>query len=87
MTTTNRVAPSRSELAHLACVAALFVTAGVAWPFAPEAMPVHWNLAGQVDRYGGRAEGLRCSVSCRKSTPAVRTTRSSARPTRTCVGR
>lgn len=63
MTSTNRVAasgrsPSRSESAHLACVAALFVAAGVAWPFAPEAMPVHWNLAGQVDRYGGRAEGL-----------------------------
>jgi uncharacterized membrane protein len=48
----------RSEGAHVACVAALFVAAALAWPHAPESMPVHWNLAGEVDRYGGRAEGL-----------------------------
>lgn len=48
----------RSEGAHLVCVTTLFVAAAVAWPHAPEKIPVHWNLAGEVDRYGGRAEGL-----------------------------
>jgi uncharacterized membrane protein len=30
----------------------------IAWPRIPERAPVHWNLAGEVDRYGGRAEVL-----------------------------
>jgi hypothetical protein len=28
------------------------------WEGAPERIPVHWNAAGEVDRYGGRLEGL-----------------------------
>lgn len=41
----------------------LLVTAAVAaslgaWPRVPERAPVHWNLAGEIDRYGGRAEVL-----------------------------
>lgn len=28
------------------------------WSRVPERAPVHWNLAGEVDRYGGRAEVL-----------------------------
>lgn len=30
----------------------------IAWARIPERAPVHWNLAGEVDRYGGRIEVL-----------------------------
>jgi uncharacterized membrane protein len=28
------------------------------WNTLPDKLPVHWNLAGQVDRYGGKFEGV-----------------------------
>lgn len=31
---------------------------GLVWPSAPDQIPVHWGLAGQPDRYGGKFEGL-----------------------------
>jgi uncharacterized membrane protein len=48
----------RIELSLLVLVAAMFVTALVVWPSAPDQIPVHWNAAGEVDRYGGKIEGL-----------------------------
>lgn len=39
----------------------LAVAAGLstwAWTRVPNRMPVHWDLAGEVDRYGSRIEGL-----------------------------
>ncbi|QDV21918.1 SdpI family protein [Aureliella helgolandensis] len=42
----------------LAIIASMFLYASAAWQAAPDSMPVHWNLAGKVDRYGGRIEGL-----------------------------
>jgi uncharacterized membrane protein len=48
----------RIELALLLLVAAMFVTAAAVWPTAPTDIPVHWNAAGDVDRYGGKFEGL-----------------------------
>jgi uncharacterized membrane protein len=39
-------------------IAAMFVLAAVMWPAAPDQIPVHWNWAGQPDRFGGRFEGL-----------------------------
>jgi uncharacterized membrane protein len=48
----------RSEIPHLLLLAGMFVLAALAWDGAPDAIPVHWNLAGEVDRYGGKAEGL-----------------------------
>lgn len=48
----------RSELPQLSLIAAMFVTVIVTWPFAADQVPVHWNAAGEVDRYGGRMEGL-----------------------------
>jgi uncharacterized membrane protein len=48
----------RAEIAMLAIIAAMFVAAAAVWPSAPDAIPVHWNASGQVDRYGGRFEGL-----------------------------
>jgi len=39
-------------------IAVLFVIAAAAWPYAPDKMPAHWNIRGEVDRYGGKIEGL-----------------------------
>jgi uncharacterized membrane protein len=48
----------RSELPHLAVLVALFAAAAIVWPLVPDRIPVHWNLAGEVDRYGGKVEGM-----------------------------
>lgn len=48
----------RTEWPHWALLAAMFLGAAIAWPWVPERLPVHWNAAGEVDRYGGRFEGL-----------------------------
>ena len=48
----------RTELPPLLLMGAMFVAAATSWPSAPERIPVHWDLAGNVDRYGGRFEGL-----------------------------
>lgn len=48
----------RFELPSLALIGTMFVAAAVSWSGAPERVPVHWNLEGQIDRYGGRFEGL-----------------------------
>jgi uncharacterized membrane protein len=48
----------KTEIPQLMVVAAMFVLAAVFWPSAPEQIPVHWDVSGQVDRYGGRFEGL-----------------------------
>jgi immunity protein, SdpI family len=39
-------------------VVAMFIAAGLAWPAAPDSIPVHWNVAGEGNRYGGKFEGL-----------------------------
>ena len=36
----------------------MFVGAAVAWSYVPERIPVHWNLQGEVDGYGGKFVGL-----------------------------
>jgi uncharacterized membrane protein len=48
----------RSELPLLLLLAGMFVLAAVTWSTAPAQIPVHWGLNGDVDRYGGRLEGL-----------------------------
>jgi uncharacterized membrane protein len=48
----------RIELALLLLIALMFGAALVVWPSAPSEIPVHWNASGQVDRYGGKFEGL-----------------------------
>jgi uncharacterized membrane protein len=48
----------RTELPHWALLILLFLLAAAAWGTAPDRVPVHWNLAGQPDRWGGRFEGL-----------------------------
>ena len=48
----------RSEWPHWVILAAMFVAGAIAWPRVPERVPVHWSFDGQVDRYGGRFEGI-----------------------------
>jgi uncharacterized membrane protein len=42
----------------LGMIVAMFALAGVMWSAAPDQIPVHWNWAGEPDRFGGRFEGL-----------------------------
>ena len=46
------------ELPQLALLLVMFAVSGIVWNDAPDALPVHWNLWGEVDRYGGKAEAL-----------------------------
>lgn len=48
----------RAEIPQLLIILGMFFAAVVVWPFAPESFPVHWNIHGEVDRFGGRFEGL-----------------------------
>ncbi len=48
----------RIELGMLLLIAAMFAGALIVWPHAPDQIPVHWNAGGEVDRYGGKVEGL-----------------------------
>lgn len=48
----------RSEIPQLLLILGMLTVAVAAWPFAPDRLPVHWNLAGDVDRHGGKAEAL-----------------------------
>ena len=48
----------RLELAMLLVIAAMFAAAAAVWSVAPSEIPVHWNVSGEVDRYGGKFEGL-----------------------------
>ncbi|HEU4631068.1 MAG TPA: SdpI family protein [Gemmatimonadaceae bacterium] len=42
----------------IAIVAAAAVASALAWARLPDRVPVHWNAAGAVDRYGSRLEGV-----------------------------
>ena len=48
----------KADVLALGMIAAMFVLAAVTWSAAPDQIPVHWNWAGQPDRFGGRFEGL-----------------------------
>lgn len=47
-----------SVLIGLAMTAAMFAVGLVLQPRLPEKMPMHWNAAGQVDRFGSQSEAL-----------------------------
>jgi uncharacterized membrane protein len=47
-----------TEALQLVLIAAMFLAAALTWPVAPDQIPVHWGVSGQVDRYGGKVEGL-----------------------------
>jgi uncharacterized membrane protein len=46
------------DLVIAALVSLMFLASASLWSTAPESIPVHWNLQGDVDRYGGKFEGL-----------------------------
>ena len=48
----------RSEALNLVLMAAMFIASAAVWSSAPDSIPVHWDITGQADRYGGKAEGL-----------------------------
>jgi uncharacterized membrane protein len=48
----------QTELPQWVILAGMFILALITWHSAPGQIPVHWNLAGEVDRYGGKFEGL-----------------------------
>jgi uncharacterized membrane protein len=48
----------KMEVPLLLLLAGMFVLAFATWPTAPERIPMHWGMTGEVDRYGGRLEGL-----------------------------
>jgi immunity protein, SdpI family len=48
----------RSEWPHWLLLAAMFALSAWNWSVAPSRIPVHWNLHGHVDRYGGKFEGV-----------------------------
>ena len=46
------------ELPQWVLLWVMFALAAFTWDDTPERLPVHWNLAGEPDRFGGKAEGL-----------------------------
>jgi len=48
----------KTEWPYLVLLAGMWVAAAMSWPASPDRIPVHWNLEGQVDRHGGKFEGL-----------------------------
>ena len=48
----------RTELPQIAIIAALFAWSLLLWPSAAESLPVHFDVNGNVDRMGGKLEGL-----------------------------
>ena len=48
----------RHEIPQWLLIAGMFILTALSWPSAPDRIPVHWNAAWQVDRYGGKVEGL-----------------------------
>jgi uncharacterized membrane protein len=48
----------RFELVQGALIVAMFIVAAACWSHVPERMPIHWNLQGEVDGYGGKFVGL-----------------------------
>jgi uncharacterized membrane protein len=48
----------QTELPLWLILGGMFLLATLSWSGAPAQIPVHWNMAGEIDRYGGKLEGL-----------------------------
>jgi uncharacterized membrane protein len=48
----------RVELPQLLLIAGLFAVAAWAWPQVPDRIPIHWNVRGEADGFGGKFAGL-----------------------------
>ncbi|MBN1188980.1 MAG: SdpI family protein [Dehalococcoidales bacterium] len=44
----------KNELLPLFFIAAMFVLATVAWPHAPDRIPIHWGVSGEPNNYAGK---------------------------------
>ena len=49
---------ARRDWPHWLVIAAMFVASALIYPGAPDRIPTHWNIRGEVDGHGGRIEGL-----------------------------
>ncbi len=48
----------KREAPGLGLIVLMFALAAWQWPSAPERIPVHWDLQGQADGWGGKGRGL-----------------------------
>jgi len=48
----------RTDWPQWVIIGGMLSFAALAWPSTPDQMPVHWNLYGEPDRFGGKFEGL-----------------------------
>lgn len=48
----------RGEALNLVLMATMFIISAASWSSAPDRIPVHWDITGQPDRFGGKFEGL-----------------------------
>lgn len=48
----------KAEIPLIALIVGMWLAAAWMWPSSPGRFPVHWGPSGEVDRYGGRIEGL-----------------------------
>ena len=48
----------KNEWPHWMLLAVMFALAAWMWPLTGDKIPVHWNGSGEIDRYGGKIEGL-----------------------------
>jgi len=48
----------RSEIASWLGLALILALAVWGWATLPDRIPVHWNITGQIDRYGDKIEGV-----------------------------
>lgn len=48
----------KTESLSLVMIATMAVLAVIAWPTAPDRIPMHWDFSGTPDRFGGKFEGL-----------------------------
>lgn len=48
----------RSEVVPLALIVVMFVLGAIAWPQAPDRIPIHWGISGEPDNYAGKIFGL-----------------------------
>lgn len=48
----------KSEVLSLVLIACMFALGIGTWSIAPDRIPMHWDVSGRPDRYGGKVEGL-----------------------------
>jgi len=52
------VVPLRKDWPHLMIIALMLVGSLIVWPFAPQRVPIHWDISGRPDEYASKLPGL-----------------------------